>query len=180
MDSVGKPSLISVENAAIFGAGFLAASFIFRRVLPKLSSPRNGISVDFAEAAKLAAIRASRNGRSHKMVFVVRTDLNMGKGKIAAQCSHAAIMCYQRAMAMDQENLDIWEATGVTKICLKADGDESCLKELQKKAKEHKIVCAIVRDAGHTQIAPGTYTVLGIGPFNSKDIDEITGHLKLM
>lgn len=30
---------------------------------------------------------------STKMVLIVRTDLKMGKGKIASQCSHAAILC---------------------------------------------------------------------------------------
>jgi PTH2 family peptidyl-tRNA hydrolase len=86
------------------------------------------------------------------MIFVVRTDLGMGKGKIAAQCCHAAVMCYQKAMVMDVENLDLWEATGAAKICLKSDGDETSLRTLEKKARELKIVSAIVRDGGHTQV----------------------------
>lgn len=53
---------------------------------------------------------------------------------------------------MDAENLDLWEATGAAKICLKADGNETSLNVLQKKAREIKLVTAIVRDAGHTQV----------------------------
>ena len=34
-----------------------------------------------------------------KMVLVVRQDLGMGKGKIAAQCCHAAVDCVQIAAA---------------------------------------------------------------------------------
>lgn len=34
----------------------------------------------------------------HKMVLVVRTDLGMGKGKVAAQCGHASLACYKRAL----------------------------------------------------------------------------------
>ena len=33
----------------------------------------------------------------NKMVLVVRTDLNMGKGKAAAQCAHAAVDLYKKA-----------------------------------------------------------------------------------
>lgn len=33
-----------------------------------------------------------------KMVFVVRADLKMGKGKVAAQCGHAALGAYEQAM----------------------------------------------------------------------------------
>lgn len=87
------------------------------------------------------------------MVFVVRTDLGMGKGKIAAQCSHAAVMCYQKASVTDVENLNIWEATGCTKICLKAEGDQKSLLEIQRKAKDINVVTAVVRDAGHTQVS---------------------------
>ena len=37
-----------------------------------------------------------------------------------------------------------------------------------------------VMDAGRTQVAPGSKTVLAIGPAPVKAIDEITGHLKLL
>ncbi|CAF1543725.1 unnamed protein product, partial [Rotaria sordida] len=37
----------------------------------------------------------------------------------------------------------------------------------------------LIRDAGRTQIEPGSKTVLGIGPAPSKLINEITRHLKL-
>lgn len=81
---------------------------------------------------------------------------------------------------MDQENLDLWEATGCAKICLKADGNETSLLALQRKARDLKLVCAIVRDAGHTQVDPGTITVMGLGPAPVQEIDKVTGHLKLL
>jgi hypothetical protein len=34
----------------------------------------------------------------HKMVLCVRTDLKMGKGKIAAQCGHAVLGSYKQAL----------------------------------------------------------------------------------
>ena len=38
---------------------------------------------------------------------------------------------------------------------------------------------ALVRDAGRTQVAAGTATVLAVGPGNAALIDQLTGHLKL-
>ena len=32
----------------------------------------------------------------YKMVLLVRTDLGMAKGKVAAQCAHAALACYKK------------------------------------------------------------------------------------
>ncbi|XP_078681217.1 peptidyl-tRNA hydrolase 2, mitochondrial-like isoform X2 [Branchiostoma floridae x Branchiostoma belcheri] len=40
----------------------------------------------------------------YKMVFVVRQDLKMGKGKVAAQCSHAAVSLYKK---MSRSNPDL-------------------------------------------------------------------------
>jgi len=165
------------QAALAFGVGVLTG-FFFKRWR---GAAGGGTVVDTVQRTmRLASIRAQGLGRNHKMVFVVRCDLKMGKGKIAAQCCHAAIMCYQKALVMDMKNLDIWEATGQAKICLKADGDEKVLKELQQKARDLNIVTAIVRDGGHTQVAPGTMTVLGIGPAPVEEINKVTGHLSLL
>ncbi|KAF6770129.1 hypothetical protein AHF37_11771 [Paragonimus kellicotti] len=113
-----------------------------------------------------------------KMVLVVRTDLNMGKGKIAAQCSHAAVSCFQYAQAENPGLLSTWEEQGQPKIVLKSDS----LKELEllsEKADSLGLVNFIIHDAGHTQVPSGTATVLGIGPGLAADIDRVTGDLKL-
>jgi len=162
----------------IYGVGILTGVILKKYVFIGRAQARNGGGM--SRAARLATIRAKNLGRNHKMVFVVRNDLGMGKGKIAAQCAHAAVMCYQNAETSDPVNLDIWEATGQTKICVKCDGGEEELKTLQKKAKGMRVVNALVRDAGHTQIDAGTTTVLGLGPAPVSTVDEITSHLKLL
>jgi PTH2 family peptidyl-tRNA hydrolase len=145
-----------VRTAVIFGVGVLTGAILHKLLIrpPVAGVGKGHVIIDtFSRAARLTAIRAKGLGRNHKMVFVVRNDLGMGKGKIAAQCSHAAVMCYQRAQSQDPENLDIWEATGQTKICVKCDGGEAELKRLEKIAKEVGIVSALVRDGGYTQVS---------------------------
>ena len=113
-----------------------------------------------------------------KMVLVVRTDVGMAKGKAAAQCAHAAVMCYKKALREAPEMLGRWEAQGVTKVCVKVDSEESMLA-LAGEAREAGLVYGVVRDAGRTQVEAGTMTVLGIGPAPVDVVHQITGHLKL-
>merc|ERR1712146_754719 len=65
-------------------------------------------------------------GHDNKMVFVIRTDLQMGKGKVAAQCAHAAIMCYKRASKETPQLLKQWELFGQTKVPSKATAYKYC------------------------------------------------------
>ncbi|CAL8078111.1 unnamed protein product [Calicophoron daubneyi] len=114
-----------------------------------------------------------------KLVLVVRTDLNMGKGKIAAQCSHATLSCFEDAQQSHPELLEAWEDQGQPKIVLKANSYEE-LELLSAQAESLGLVNCIIHDAGHTQVEPGTATVLGIGPGVASVIDQVSGHLKLM
>lgn len=113
-----------------------------------------------------------------KMVLVVRTDLGMQKGKMAAQCAHAAVMCYKKALADQPKVLSSWETLGQTKVCLKVGGEDELL-HLAGLAREAGLVTAVVRDAGRTQVEAGTFTVLGIGPGPASQVDVITKHLRL-
>ncbi|CAI2728019.1 unnamed protein product [Schistosoma spindalis] len=98
-----------------------------------------------------------------KLVLIVRSDLKMGCGKIAAQCSHAAISCYEEIIEKNPGILKAWEEQGQPKIVLKVDNYEEMLK-LSDKAESLGLVNSIIHDAGHTQVPKGTATVLGIGP----------------
>lgn len=115
----------------------------------------------------------------HKMIMCVRTDLKMGKGKIAAQCCHATLGAYKRALKRTPDAVRAWEVLGQAKVCLRVDSEEEML-ELAEKATVHGLINYTVVDAGRTQIAPDSKTVLSIGPAPLKEIDEVTGHLKLM
>jgi len=113
-----------------------------------------------------------------KMVLVVRTDLGMAKGKAAAQCAHAAVMCYKKALEEQPAVLSSWETLGQTKVCVKVGSEEELL-HLAGLAKAAGLVTGVVRDAGRTQVEAGSFTVLGIGPAPLAQVEVITGHLKL-
>lgn len=113
-----------------------------------------------------------------KMMLVVNTELNMGKGKIAAQCCHAAVGCYKRATKLCPAALSAWERTGCAKIALKCPTTEE-LEIIAAKALSKDIPFYLVEDAGRTQIAAGSRTVVSLfGP--ASIFEGVTDHLKLM
>lgn len=114
---------------------------------------------------------------NYKLILVIRTDLKMGKGKVAAQCSHAAVAAY-KAARKHPKTLRAWEESGQAKITLKVD-NEAALTEIAKQAKAAGLLSNVVQDAGHTQIPAGSKTVCAVGPGPAKLIDQVTGHLKL-
>ena len=111
-----------------------------------------------------------------KQALIVRTDLGMGKGKMAAQAAHGSVMAYLKA---DTEARTEWVDTGMKKIVLKVDSEIKLVLIFQK-AKKLGLPAALVQDAGHTQIDPGSKTVLGIGPAEENELDKVTGELKLL
>jgi PTH2 family peptidyl-tRNA hydrolase len=110
-----------------------------------------------------------------KQGIVARADLGMGEGKLAAQVAHASLMAYETA---DRSAQSEWKGGGQKKVVLKADG-EWALFELADRAERDGLPRAIVRDAGHTQLEPGTVTALAIGPASEERVDAITGELSL-
>ncbi|CEM10220.1 unnamed protein product [Vitrella brassicaformis CCMP3155] len=113
------------------------------------------------------------------MVLVVRSDLKMGKGKIAAQCAHAAVEAYKISVKKGNPHLKLWEDTGVTKVAVRVDSEHQLL-DIYQDAVDRGFVAALIADAGHTQIARGSLTVLGIGPCLADEADSVCGHLKLL
>ena len=113
------------------------------------------------------------------MVLVTRADLKLSKGKLAAQCGHAVMECALRAKKESPRSLDRYRREGARKIVCKVPDEES-LRKILGHAKKSGLVCYLVKDAGHTEIPPGTVTVVGIGPGPRSDIDKITGDLQLV
>ncbi|KDQ30555.1 hypothetical protein PLEOSDRAFT_25227, partial [Pleurotus ostreatus PC15] len=109
-------------------------------------------------------------------VLVVRVDLNMTPGKVAAQ--HATLACYKALVKKNPRLIRHWERTGQAKIALKAKSEDQLL-ELEAIAKSLNLCARSIQDAGHTQVDPGTRTVLAIGPAPVELINQVTGKLRL-
>lgn len=114
--------------------------------------------------------------REYKQCIIIRADIKLSKGKAAAQAAHAAIISYERAAVRDRKN---WKEQGQKKVVLTVNSLEE-LYTVKDEAEKLGLPCALVEDAGLTEIPPGTVTALGIGPSRTEEIDKVTGHLELL
>ena len=115
----------------------------------------------------------------YKQVIVVRDDLNMSQGKLAAQVAHASLNSAEKTREKKPEWYEDWRKSQQKKVVVKAPNVDD-LKDLKKEAEIQSVPSALVQDAGHTELSPNTYTTLGVGPAPDEEVDEITGHLKLL
>lgn len=135
-----------------------------------------------------------------KQLIVMRRDLNMRKGKIAAQAGHACVTAV--LMALEKEGrltqihaegdricllpsdqpatpLSAWFDRGVAKICVYVNSEEALL-EIDRKARERGILSALICDNGLTEFhGQPTYTCLALEPLAPETVDPITGDLPL-
>ena len=109
------------------------------------------------------------------MVILVRKDLGLSRGKTAVQCSHAAA---EAALKSDKKKINEWRKFS-KKVVLQVDSENDLLK-YKKEAEKAKLVTALIRDAGLTEIPENTLTCLAIGPDEDEKIDKITGKLKTL
>ncbi|MFO7794473.1 MAG: aminoacyl-tRNA hydrolase [Candidatus Nanohaloarchaea archaeon] len=110
-----------------------------------------------------------------KQVIVIDESLGMSKGKLAAQASHASLNAYKK---VDEDLRKDWGSQGAKKIIL--DKGEKSFQDLIMGAERLNIPHYKVKDAGHTEVEPGTATALGLGPAESSKIDKITSELTLV
>lgn len=137
-----------------------------------------------------------------KQVIIIRKDLNMRKGKMCSQSAHASMACIlnlmQKANISNSDNhnfqeyisyslkfhkdsiLDNWINGIFTKICVSVNSEQE-LEDLYNKAKELGLPCSIITDSGLTEFnGVPTKTAVAIGPAESNEINQITGHLPLL
>jgi|SRR3989344_1162928 len=110
-----------------------------------------------------------------KQVILVRKDISMSRGKTAIQVAHAST---EAVLKSDKKKIQEWR-TFSKKVVLQVDSEKDLLN-YKKEAEKLKLVTALIKDAGLTEIPPGTITCLAIGPDDEKKIDKITGKLKTL
>jgi len=135
-----------------------------------------------------------------KMMIVMRRDLKMRKGKIAAQAGHACIdailvalnkegrlndfeMTSEGVFLKNTEKssspLSDWFMHGCAKVCVYVDSEEELL-DIAQKAKERGIITSVITDAGMTEFhGVPTKTCLALEPLSAEVADELTGNLPL-
>lgn len=112
----------------------------------------------------------------YKQVIAIRKDLGLGLGKAVAQAAHASLKAYQLASPRVRKE---WELEGAKKIVVAVNSAKE-LFSLHSMAKRLDLPTALVKDAGLTQVKPGTSTAVAIGPCSEADADKLTGGLKLL
>jgi PTH2 family peptidyl-tRNA hydrolase len=138
-----------------------------------------------------------------KQVIVIRKDLNMRKGKMVAQGSHASLGVllnmlnndrkipenppeiingkYTLSLTIDEGSaLDEWLRGTFTKICVSVNSEKE-LFDIYEQAKNNGLPCTLIQDAGFTEFnGVPTYTAVAIGPDDVEKIDLICKHLPLL
>lgn len=119
-----------------------------------------------------------------KQVIVMRTDLNMRKGKFVGQGSHASMGFVEELMASggiwSPDELRWLHSPGHPKIVCKVRSEEE-LMAVHKAALAAGLKSHLVIDFGLTEFkGVRTATCIGIGPAQNRYIDPITGHLELL
>ena len=114
----------------------------------------------------------------YKQIIIVRTDLKLGKGKIAAQASHASLESFLLASKENPSLTNAWLSEGQKKVVLKI-GSKKELLDLYKSIK-NQFPCVLIKDAARTQLPAPDITCMGIGPILETKIDKFTKKYKLL
>ncbi len=114
----------------------------------------------------------------YKQIIIVRKDLDISKGKIAAQVAHAAVEAYITTLHKNPEFASSWLETGQKKVVLKIDTKKELLMLFE--TIKNIFPCALIKDAAHTQLKEPDITCLGIGPIPETKIDKFTSKYKLL
>lgn len=132
-----------------------------------------------------------------KQTILIRRDLNMSRGKIASQASHACMKVFFDELTpiylststntwyITNNELNGWKLNirpyfyeyinGSFKKIVLAVNSEKELLDFYVNAKKRQMNCALIKDSTLNE-----YTAVAIGPWNSEEIDEITKNLKLL
>ncbi len=111
-----------------------------------------------------------------KQVILVRQDLKLSKGKLAAQVAHASV---EAVLKSPKDKIEEWRQEGMKKVVLKVQNEDELIK-YKKIAGQNKLINALIIDAGRTELPPSTKTCLAIGPDDEEKIDKLTANLKML
>jgi PTH2 family peptidyl-tRNA hydrolase len=111
------------------------------------------------------------------MVLGLRKDLGMRNGKMAAQFGHGGLGVFLKAAKHDPVTSEEWASGSIPKHFYYLQ-NEAEMSHLEERAREYGYEHSVIVDAGRTQIAPGSATVLGVGPVPISNLNKLTEGLK--
>ena len=138
--------------------------------------------------------------REVKQVIVVRKDLNMRKGKIAAQAAHASVKSIlqmasikDNRIVLDKGNVTTklsksaaddmfqWVNDGQAKVVVSVDSEKELMDIYHSILQTSDVPVSLILDAGRTEFnGVATYTCIAVGPAEVSKVDAFTGKLKLL
>jgi PTH2 family peptidyl-tRNA hydrolase len=118
------------------------------------------------------------------MVFLVRNDIKMGKGKIAVHVGHATQYIIEECIQRKHVTYTTWKKFyNSQKMVLKVNSEKE-LDELHSKlvdlARKLHFPVKIVKDEQEPQRVENMPIVVGFGPIRRNDVDYVIGGLKLL
>ena len=111
------------------------------------------------------------------MAFLCRTDLDLSPGKLAVQCAHAAVESLRKAKQTHSRMVQRWRESASRKVCLAVENEDE-LSHFVGLVEGASLPFAVIKDAGLTEIPPGTVTVLGVGPGPRHTMDALFKNLR--
>lgn len=151
---------------------------------PSRVSSRSPLLAAAPHPSRLLRLRSRSGtwGRSQeKMVIVIRKDLGMGAGKLAAQAATAALELYRRHC--NSYKCNRWYNTGAKKIVLRVENERQ-LERIADDARKHGLPVAVItgddnNNNNNDHKLRNSKTALSILG-NSQKVDAITGSLRLL
>ncbi len=128
---------------------------------------------------------------TYKQVFILNSDLGMGKGKMVGQALHAMVYYMEELLLYVEGQADENEKLFERFVAWREE-EHGLMKKIVLKATEaeiKRIVCDLavkgiekfaVYDRGLTQIEEGSFTCIVVEPLDEEKCDELFGHLKLL
>lgn len=120
----------------------------------------------------------------YRLYAIIRDDLKMPTGKLAAQAGHAYLSAYVDALNKQPSVAAHYHREGIgTKVCLSAPNEYHLLRAYED-VKKLGIPCALIIDQHH--ILPPHFdgspiiTALGIGPVRKDDVYSITKRFRMV
>jgi len=126
--------------------------------------------------------------REVKQYIIVRTNLGMSAGKVAAQSCHASMKVFfdkmvvlptdksERTLYLTDEEVQ-WVDGMFTKIVKKVKNEGQLMKAYNK-ANELGLNVSLIKDAGKTELDGENYTAIAVGPNYVDECEPVVKKLR--